>query len=169
LVNFKIDHKISDRLKIGFTARYLDQRIKGIGTTNSGTRATNRLRHTINYRPFELAKPGFGIDDFDESYYLASSVATNPVLLTQAEYRRQYTKGTYLTAYLNWTIIKNLTFRSTFGYDNAYIRTDQFFSKITATARNFASLPVASIGEQNNNTISNSNTLQYSLVNFPTS
>ena len=41
------------------------------------------LRHTINYRPFELAKPDFGIDDFDEAYYLASSGATNPVLLTR--------------------------------------------------------------------------------------
>src|SRR4029079_19496131 len=48
LVNFKIDHKVSDKLRIGFTTRYLDQRVDGIGTTNSGTRATNRLRHAIN-------------------------------------------------------------------------------------------------------------------------
>ncbi|HAO45276.1 MAG TPA: TonB-dependent receptor, partial [Chitinophagaceae bacterium] len=70
LVNFKIDHRATDKLRIGFTARYLDQEIQGIGTTNSGTRATNRLRHTINYRPFELPRPGFGADDFDEAYYL---------------------------------------------------------------------------------------------------
>ena len=57
LVNFKIDHKASDKLRVGFTARYLDQEIQGTGTTNSGTRATNRLRHTINYRPFELQEP----------------------------------------------------------------------------------------------------------------
>ena len=166
LVNFKLDHKVSDKLKVGITARYLDQKIRGSGTTNSGTRATNRLRHTINYRPFELARPGFGIDDFDEAYYLASSGATNPVILTQAEYRKQYTKATYLTGYLNFNIIKNLVFRSTFGFDNAYVRTDLFFSKITSTARNFASLPTASIGEQNNYSISNSNTLQYSLNNL---
>jgi TonB-linked SusC/RagA family outer membrane protein len=166
LVNFKLDHKVSDKLKIGITARYLDQKIRGAGTTNSGTRATNRLRHTINYRPFELARPGFGIDDFDEAYYLASSGATNPVILTQAEYRRQYTKATYLTGYVNYSIIKNLVFRSTFGFDNAYVRTDLFYSKITSTARNFASLPTASIGEQNGYSISNSNTLQYSLNNF---
>ena len=65
LVNFKIDHRANDKLRIGFSARYLDQEIDGAGTTNSGTRATNRLRHTINYRPFELPKPGFGIDDLD--------------------------------------------------------------------------------------------------------
>ncbi|HQY11524.1 MAG TPA: TonB-dependent receptor [Ferruginibacter sp.] len=166
LVNFKIDHRATDRLRIGFTARYLDQEIQGIGTTNSGTRATNRLRHTINYRPFELEKPGFGIDDFDEAYYLASSGATNPVILTYAEYRRQYSKALYLTGYASYNILKNLTFRTTIGYDNANIRSNLFYSKITGTARNFASLPVASIGQQENYTISNSNTLQYTLTNF---
>ena len=166
LVNFKLDHKVSDKVKVGITARYIDQKIRGAGTTNSGTRATNRLRHSITYRPFELPTATGGVDDFDEAYYLASSGETNPVLLTRAEYRRQYTKATYLTGYLNFNIIKNLVFRSTFGFDNAYVRTDLFFSKITATARNFASLPDASIGEQNNYSISNSNTLQYSLNNF---
>ncbi|MEO6253942.1 MAG: TonB-dependent receptor [Ferruginibacter sp.] len=166
LVNFKIDHKANDKLRIGFTARYLDQEIDGSGTTNSGTRSTNRLRHTINYRPFELPKPGFGVDDFDEAYYLASSGATNPVVLTYAEYRKQTSKALYLTGYASYNILKNLTFRTTIGYDNAAIRTDLFYSKITGTARNFASLPVASIGQQANYTLSNSNTLQYTLNNF---
>ncbi len=166
LANFKLDHKVSDKLKIGMTARYLDQKIKGAGTTNSGTRATNRLRHTINYRPFELPTPNGGIDDFDEAYFLASSGAINPVILTSAEYRRQYTKATYLSGYLNYNILKNLVLRSTFGYDNTSIKQDLFYSKITSTARNFASLPVASIGEQINSTLTNSNTLQYSLNNY---
>lgn len=165
-VNFKIDHKANDKLRIGFTARYLDQVIDGAGTTNSGTRATNRLRHTINYRPFELPRPGFGIDDFDEAYYLASSGATNPVVLTYAEYRKQTSKALYLTGYASYNILKNLTFRTTIGYDNAAIRTDLFYSKITGTARNNASLPVASIGQQANWQITNSNTLQYSVNDF---
>jgi TonB-linked SusC/RagA family outer membrane protein len=166
IANFKIEHKVSDKLKVGFTARYLDQVVNGAGTTNSGTRATNRLRHTINYRPFELPRPGFGADEFDEAYYLASSGATNPVILTQAEYRKQNTRASYLTAYVNYNILKNLVFRTTFGYDNAYIRSDLFYSKITSTARNFASLPVASIGQQYNSTLSNTNTLQYSVNNY---
>ena len=166
MVNFKLDHRASDKFRIGFTARYMDQKIEGIGTTNTGTRTTNRLRHTINYRPFELAKDGFGIDDFDEAYYLASAGATNPVLLTEAEYRMQYTKAVYLTGNFSYNILKNLTFRSTLGYDNANIRSDLFYGKITSTARNFASLPVASIGNQNNYTTTFSNTLQYSVNDY---
>lgn len=166
IANFKLDHKVSDKFKIGMTARYLDQNIQGAGTTNSGTRATNRLRHTINYRPFELPTPAGGIDDFDEAYFLASSGAINPILLTKAEYRKQYTRATYLSAYVNYNILKNLVFRSTVGYDNTTIRQNLFFSKITSTARNFASLPVASIADQVNSSITNSNTLQYTLSNF---
>jgi TonB-dependent starch-binding outer membrane protein SusC len=163
LANFKLDHRLSDRFRIGVTTRYLDQTISGAGTTNSGSRTTNRLRHTINYRPFEIAAPNGGIDDFDEAYFLASAGATNPVILTQAEYRKQYTKATYFTGYLNYNVTKNLIFRSTFGYDRANIRQNLFFSKITNTARNAASLPVASIADQNNSTFNNSNTLQYNL------
>ncbi|HEY1112465.1 MAG TPA: TonB-dependent receptor [Chitinophagaceae bacterium] len=169
LVNFKLDHKVSDFVKAGMSIRYLDQEVRGAGTTNSGTRTTNRLRHTINYRPFDLATPNGGsggIDEFDEAYFLASAGATNPVLLTNAEYRNQRTKATYLTGNVTITPTKYLTFRSTFGYDNTGIRQSLFYSKITNTARQYASLPVASIGDQTNNTLTNSNTLQYSLNKF---
>jgi len=166
LVNFKLDHKVSDKVKVGFTTRYLNQVINGAGTTNSGTRTTNRLRHTINYRPFEIPFNGGGADDFDEAYYIASAGAINPVILTEAEYRKQTTNAVYLTGYANINITKNLVFRSTVGYDNAGIQTDLFYSKITPTARNFASLPVASIGTQDNWQLNNSNTLQYTLNNY---
>jgi len=166
LVNFKLDHKVSDKFKMGMTARYLDQKVRGAGTTNSGTRTTNRLRHSITYRPFELNTATGGVDDFDDAYYIASAGQTNPIILTYAEYRRQYTKGIYLSGYFNYNILKNLVFRSTVGFDNTVTEQDLFYSKITSTARNAASLPVASIGEQNNRSISNSNTLQYSVNNY---
>ncbi|HEU4901747.1 MAG TPA: SusC/RagA family TonB-linked outer membrane protein, partial [Flavisolibacter sp.] len=140
--------------------------VLGIGTSNSGTRTTNRLRHTITYRPFELPTKGGGFEEFDEAYYLASAGATNPVLLTSAEYRNQKTRATYLTGNITITPVRNVTFRSTIGYDNTAIRQSQFFNKITSTARNFASLPVASIGDQSNSSLNVSNTLQYALTKY---
>jgi TonB-linked SusC/RagA family outer membrane protein len=166
VVNFKLDHRATDKLKVGITARYIDQTIDGAGTTNSGTRSTNRLRHTINYRPFEIASPNGGIDDFDEAYYLASSGATNPVILTEAEYREQSFNGTYLSGYVNYNILKDLVFRTTLGYEDTKTQTDLFFSKITSTARNFASLPVASIGVGDYNSITSTNTLQYNINGY---
>ena len=165
LVNFKFDHKASDKLRIGLTTRYQDQIIRGAGTTNSGTRTTNRLRHSIQYRPFEIPTVP-NAEDFDEDYYIRSANIVNPVILTSAEFRKSYTKGINLSGYLSYNLLKNLVFKSTIGYDNTSVRLDQFFSKITGTARNFASLPVASIAQQNSTTNNSSNTLQYTLNDF---
>jgi len=164
LVSFKLDHKISDKLKIGMTVRYLDEVIRGAGTNLSGTRTTGRLRQSITYRPFELPTPTGGLDDFDEKYYLASGGQTNPILLTKAVYRRQNTRGTYLNGYLNYKILQNLVFRSTLGYNTDYITDKQFYSKITGQARQVGSKPLASIGQDYYTTINNSNTLQYSTA-----
>ncbi|HKH62491.1 MAG TPA: TonB-dependent receptor [Flavitalea sp.] len=165
LVNFKFDHKASDKLRIGFTTRYIDQVIKGAGTTNSGTRTTNRLRHSIQYRPFDIPTVT-DVDEFDEDYYIRSANIVNPVILTSAEYKNSATKGINLSGYFSYAILKNLTFKSTAGFDNTSTRMDQFWSKITSTARNFASLPVASIGNQNSITFNNSNTLQYTVNDY---
>lgn len=163
LANFKIDHKASDKFSIGFTARYINQTIRGAGTTNSGTRQTNRLRHTIQYRPFEIPTAPEA-DEFDEEYFIRSAFIINPVILTEAEFRRAYTQGINLSTNLSYKILKNLTFRTVLGYDNTQVRTDLFFSKITPTARNFGQQPVASITQQQNNTLNNSNTLQFTQL-----
>ena len=165
LVNLKLDHRASDKFRVGLTTRYLDQVINGAGTSNSGTRITNRLRPSIEYRPFEIPTVP-SIEDFDEDYYQRSAGIINPVLLTQAEYRKAYQKSLNLSAYISYNILKNLTFRSTAGFDNTYARQDQFYSKITATARSFSSLPDVMIATQNSTTINNSNTLQYALSNI---
>jgi TonB-linked SusC/RagA family outer membrane protein len=159
-LNFRIDHKSGSKLKLGATVRYLDQVIDGSGTTNTGTRTTNKLRHSIVYRPFDIATLPASIE-FDEAYYLSSNQVQNPVLLTLAEYRRQYTKATYATAYFSLNITRQLVFKSTIGFDNTQIRYDNFYSKLTPTARTYGGLPVASIGLQNNNSFTNNNILQY--------
>lgn len=165
LVNFKLDHRASEKFRIGFTVRYIDQVIKGAGTTASGTRTTNRLRHSIQYRPFEIPiLPA--ADEFDETYFQQSNQIQNPVILTEAEYRRAYTKGTNISGYFTYKLLKDVTFKSTFGFDNTYGRQDLFYSKLTPTARNFAGMPVASIGTQNSITFNNSNTIQFSKRNI---
>lgn len=162
LINFRLDHRASDKFKVGITARYIDQIIKGVGTTSSGTRTTNRLRHSIQYRPFEIPTVP-SVDEFDETYYQRSAGITNPVIITKAEYRRAFQKGINVSGYFSYNVLKNLTFKSVLGFDNTYARQDQFFSKITGTARSFGNRPTVSIADQNSITINNSNTFQYTL------
>ncbi|MBC7408547.1 MAG: SusC/RagA family TonB-linked outer membrane protein, partial [Arcicella sp.] len=160
LANFRFDHKASDKLRVGFNVRYLNQTIRGAGTSGSGTKSTNRLRHSVQYRPLLIgANPV--IDDFDNDLYITAGNLINPILITQAEYQAAYTKATNFSGYVAYNILKSLVFKSTFSIDNNDAQTNQFYSKITGTARNYASLPVASIFSQNNVTLNNANTLQY--------
>lgn len=165
IINLKIESKVTDKLKVGLTTRYIDQIIDGKGTIDPGTREASRMRHSINYRPFELDRPGYGEDEFDLTYQQNSRI-TNPVLMTRSEYRKNTSKGIYFSGFANYNILKNLVWRSTFGFDNINIRTDQFWDKLSATASRYANLPVASIGQQLNNTLSNSNTLQFTKNDF---
>ena len=166
IVNFKLEHRASDKLRVGMTARYLDQTIDGAGTTDAGTKTQSRFRYVVNYEPFLL--PSTGIDDFDETLYGLSGTAAllNPVVATDAFYRKRYSQGTYFTGFVNYNILKNLVFRSTVGFDNVALRNDQFWSRVTSQPRLYAGLPVAQIGEQKNNTLTNSNTQQYSINNY---
>ena len=161
LASFRIDHKASEKLKVGFNVRYLNQTVRGAGTSGSGTKATNRLRHSVQYRPL-LVGLNPDIDEFDNDLYITAGNLVNPILITQAEYRASDTKAINLSGYFSYNILKNLVFKSTFGLDNNDAQTNQFWSKITGTARNFASLPVASIFTQNSVTFNSANTLQYS-------
>ena len=160
LANFRFDHKASDKLRVGFNVRYLNQTIRGAGTSGSGTKSTNRLRHSVQYRPLLIGVNPV-IDDFDNDLYITAGNLINPILITQAEYQAAYTKATNFSGYVAYNILKNLVFKSTFSVDNNDAQTNQFYSKITGTARNYASLPVASISSQNNVTLNNANTLQY--------
>ncbi|GAB3572099.1 TonB-dependent receptor [Spirosoma luteolum] len=160
LATFRMDHRASDRFRVGINARLLDQTIKGAGTTNSGTRQTNRLRHSVQYRPF-LSDATPTVDTFDEDLYISSGQLVNPIVLTQADYRRAYTRAINLSGYASYNLLPNLTLRSTVGIDNNDGRNNQFASKVTSTARQYASLPVASISQQNTTTFNNANTLQY--------
>jgi TonB-dependent starch-binding outer membrane protein SusC len=162
LATFRMDHKATERLKLGLNIRYSDQVISGSGTTASGTKATNRLRHSVQYRPF-LGSPNEDIDFFDEALYTSGGgqALTNPIVINEAEYKKSYTKAINMSGYFSYNILKNLTFKSTVGFDNNDVRNESFFSKVTSTARTYATLPVAFLGQQNNIIINNSNTLQY--------
>ncbi|GAB4032167.1 SusC/RagA family TonB-linked outer membrane protein [Spirosoma gilvum] len=165
LVNFKLDHSVSSKFKVGVIVRYIDQRIDGAGTTTSGTAGTNRLRQSIQYQPLDLpTRPASDID-FDEDYYIATRL-TNPVTLTSAEYQKRFTNGTNLSGYASYEFFPGLSLRVTAGYNNQVDRTDQFYNKITGTARNYASLPVATIRNSTAITLNNSNVLTYRKTGF---
>ena len=165
LVNFRLDHQASQYVKVGFNARYNNTVVNGAGTSNAGSSSLNFLRQVFRYQPF--LRPGQANNSFDASYYSETSANSlnlvNPVLLNQQQYRRTYTNVLDLNAYVNITLTRFLSFRSTFGFDNNSMRLDAFDDTLTNNAKsNGAGMPIADITNNNLVTLDNSNVFTFS-------
>jgi TonB-linked SusC/RagA family outer membrane protein len=166
LVNFKFDHTFSPKLKVGFSSRYNNTIVNGAGTSNPGSSGTNRLRQSIKYKP--ILTPGQSETDYDPDYSDQTNANSlrlvNPLLLNQAEYRRDIQDIINLTAYINLTVNKYVSLRSTFGYDLANRQQRAFDDSITSNSKqNSAGLPLASINTIKRFTLDNSNVLTFTM------
>jgi TonB-linked SusC/RagA family outer membrane protein len=171
LVNFKLDHTFSPKLKVGFTTRYNNTVVNGAGTSNPGSSATNNLRQAIKYKP--ILQPGEGLYSYDQEYADLTNANSlrlvNPILLNQAQYRRDLRDVFNATGYLNFTINKYLSFRSTLGYNLDSRQQREFDDSLTYNSVRNYELPIAEIDNSKRFTIDNSNVLTFTLDKSGTS
>ena len=164
LVTFKFDHTFSKSINIGFSTRYNNTVVNGAGTSSAGSSSTNRLRQSVKYRP--LLIKGQDVNDYDPDYAAATNANSlslvNPLLLNDAEYRRNISNLLNIGAYVDIKLAKWLTFRTTAGmdYQNGEQRT--FDDTITSVAKQNSNQPLASISTSTKVTLNNSNVLTYS-------
>ena len=165
LINFKFDHTVNSKLKVGAAIRYNNTTVNGAGTANAGSSATNRLRHAIKYRP--ILMDGQSMLDYDPDYAdqtNANSLAlVNPILLNQAEFRRNYNNTTNFGGYFNYEFNRFLSFKSTFGIDQTNIRQNGFNDTITSIARQNSNMPTASINTISRRIFNNSNVFTFTM------
>ncbi|MCG2613521.1 TonB-dependent receptor [Terrimonas sp. NA20] len=169
LVNFRLDQKISNAIKMGFNVRYNNQRITGAGTSDAGSANANRLRQYTRYRPLFL--PGQdeefydqALSDFNPGNQLN---LINPLLLSQAEYRLSAAVLYNFNGYVNINLFKGVSFRSTFGYDFTNTQGKSFDDTITANSKNNgARMPIAGLSDTRRSVINNSNVFTYSNNRF---
>ncbi|MDT3401447.1 SusC/RagA family TonB-linked outer membrane protein [Mucilaginibacter terrae] len=159
IINFKFDQKINDKLSANFTVRYNNTIVNGAGTSDPGSSSNNRLRQTVKYRP--LLTGGRDLDDYDPDYASQTNANSlslvNPILLNQAEYRRNYQNTANFSGSVTYNINKIVSFKTTFGYDYSSTRANAFNDTITSIARQNANMPTASIATTTRGTINNSN------------
>jgi TonB-linked SusC/RagA family outer membrane protein len=158
MASFKFDHQVSNNVKIGFNARYGDQRIEGAGTTNTGSQSNSRLRNAVRYKPFLSATES--VDVFDPDFANLTNL-TSPLLLAQQEIRYASRRDILLNGYANINILKNLQFRTVVGVTPSFLKTDQFSGEVTPLARQNADMPVVVLNRSEGLAITNSNTLSY--------
>ncbi|WP_306017613.1 hypothetical protein, partial [Balneatrix alpica] len=139
LFNLKLDHRASDKLRVGFGARYNDQKINGSGVSASEATATySLLRHTIKYKP--LNTNGMSDDVLDEDYFNDTNTGNglgvlNPIQLSDAQYRSRPSDNLNINGYLNYTLTKGLSFRSTAGVNFSNTTINAFDDYFTSNAR----------------------------------
>jgi TonB-dependent starch-binding outer membrane protein SusC len=164
LLTLRVDNNIGKRFKAGFSGRLNHTVVNGAGTSTAGSSSTNRLRHSIKYRPF--VNPGQPIDYYDPEYALETNANSlslvNPVLLNKQEYQQELTKVANISAYGSVKFTDYLSFKTTIGFDNARERTRVFSDTITnASKSNGQGLPIASLRKEYNETLNNSNVLSF--------
>lgn len=158
MVSFKFDHKATNFLKVGFNARYGEQRIQGSGTSATGTQSNSRLRNAVRYKPYLAGNES--VDVFDPEFANLTNL-TSPVLLSEQEVRYTYRKDIILNGYANIDLYKGLQFRTVVGVTPSINNSNQFSGPVTGVARQNADMPVAVLSRAEGLAITNSNTLSY--------
>ncbi len=168
LLNLKTDYKILNNLKLAVAARYTNTDVLGAGTSSDQGTSYNRLRNAVKYRPFLSAA-----QDIDDADPLADPNVgnglnlVNPIALANAEYRRKSTDVFNVTAAATYTIVKNLSFKSTIGYDKQKAIDRQFSDTITPFAIiQGGRKAIVTLDTLDRTTITNTNTLTYSVNGY---
>lgn len=164
LINFKTDYKATKNLKFGLTTRLNNQNVLGAGVSSDQGTAYNRLRNAVKYRPFLSQNQTITDDDPLADPNVGNGlILVNPIQLTNAEYRRKTNTGYNITVYGDYKILKNLSFRSTFGYNQNNSINRQYFDSISPySIISGGALPIARLDTSKATTFTNSNVLTYS-------
>jgi TonB-dependent starch-binding outer membrane protein SusC len=168
LFNLKGDYKITKNLKVGVGARYTRQDVIGAGVSDAKGSSYNRLRNAVKYRPY-LSNDR----DIDDSDPIADPNVGNglnlynPIALANSEYRKKTINAYNVTAFLQYTIAKNLSFKSTVGYDYNKLIDLQYSDSLTPySIIQGGRKPIAGLDTVLRTTLTNSNVLTYSVKGF---
>lgn len=167
-LNLKVDHKFSNKLKLSATGRYTNQNVYGAGISDERGSSYSRLRNAVKYRPFLAAGKDIVDDDPAADPNPGNGLSLiNPYQLANAEFRRKSNDRYNFSLALSYTINKNLSFKSTFGYDKIKLIDRQFSDSASSYSIVFGSKkPIVNLDTTNTETFTNSNVLTYSVKNF---
>jgi TonB-linked SusC/RagA family outer membrane protein len=165
LINFKTDYKATKFLRMGLTARYTFQDVYGAGVSDAKGSSYSRLRNAVKYRPFLSANQDVEDQDPLADPNVGNSLTLyNPIALANAETRRKTTETFNGSFYLQLNLTKNLSVKSTFGYNYVTYIDRQYNDSITPySVLQGSKKPVLGLDTNISKTMTNSNVLQYSV------
>ncbi len=159
---FKINTKLNESLSLDFNSRLSYTLIDGAGVSD-GSGSTSRLRNSVKYAPTKGLREFDSTveDDLDMNDAESSSLLFDPVQSTLDDYKNQERYRSTTNAAINWKIAKGLKFRSQWGVEVRYERTDRVWGPSTSQSKSKAGQPVSEIDNKKGLKWQTSNTLNY--------
>jgi len=169
LVNFRLNHEVSDKFKVGFNVRFDNQVINGAGASNPGSSGLNFLRQAVRYIPY--LSPGQTIANYDPELIDQTSgnglYIVNPLLLINNQYKRQYQTLAGLSGYADYSLTRFLSFRTTVGFDYHDYTTNSYDDSLSSNSiSNGSGMPIATVQTSNSQSFDNSNVFTFTNRRF---
>jgi TonB-linked SusC/RagA family outer membrane protein len=164
--NFKLNHKISNKLTMDAGARLTSNQINGAGVSGtSGLKVSNLVtaRPVNGLSDYIIVDPN-NADDNDVENFLASSL--NPNAYIQQDWRQRKTTSYIFNIGVNWDILDNLKFNSTYNTNKTFGRNLRFYGPLTSTAQINGGLPLGIRQDLETKTYRLANTLNYTFKNL---
>lgn len=168
VINFKLNHDISKKLKLDIGARITDRTVRGGGTSGS---SQLRIKNIVTARPtngiadeLDLGSvTNDGSDEYEE--FLLSLV--NPNDLAEQDWRKNKENSYILNAGLGWDILSNLNAKSVISTSNTYGDKLRFYGpKTSLSQQEGSSLPLGTKDDFRNFSYRWTNTLNYDFKNM---
>ncbi|MGX5816709.1 SusC/RagA family TonB-linked outer membrane protein [Chitinophaga lutea] len=164
-----LDHTVSKRFKVGFTAGYADVKTWGqpVSSTPTNSASSYIMFRTWAYRPIGFPDMDVSLveEPADESSITPSDFRINPVLDLQNQYLFDYNKQLEGLGYVTANIIDGLVLKVTGGIRRNNVKNDRFYNSKTTKGSpsnpNNADGINGSVLQRETSSWSNENTLTY--------
>jgi TonB-dependent SusC/RagA subfamily outer membrane receptor len=168
IINGKLEYNPTSKLKLSLSTRYNYQEVLGAGVSSDQGASYNRLRNAVRYRPYLSPNQSLMDNDPLADPNVGNGLnLINQIELSDQEYRRKSTEVKNVTATISYNILKNLTFTSTYGYNDNFVVDRKFSDSITPySVLQGSRKPIMNKDTIQGTTVTNSNVLSYNLNNF---
>ena len=168
VINFKLSHDISKKLKLDLTSRISNRIVNGAGTSGGSQirikdlitkRPTNGLADELDFSGASTA----GDDEYEQ--FLTTFI--DPVELVKQDWRKKSTRDYVVGAGITWNILDNLTFKSSLNTGKTFGISERFYGPLTGESKNNGnSLPLGVKTDSYDFSYRFTNTVNYDFKNL---
>ncbi len=165
VINFKLDQKISQKLRFEANARITNTEVNGAGTSGN---AQINIKDAVQTRPVNGIADELDIDlnaiDPNDDYQTFLRSLVDPTELVKQDWRKRNTNDYVINAALNYAVIKNLDLKTTITAAKTFDKNLRFYGPLTSESfNNGGNLPLGQKTTAENVSYRWLNTLSYKV------